>query len=614
MDIENSSDVSNGSRGRRLTTVVATDICGYSALSEQNDSQAIYTVDTVYALFEKAVHTHHGRIFKRIADGFLAEFPNAESALHAAMEYTRSVKKAASSAPPPIAGIGVRTGIHVGDVTDREDGDILGHGVNVAVRLQEQAQKNGTLASQNIIDLFGENFPYDKSRRGSLLLKNISKPLVVFDVFDVSTTAFTIFIQKLKLSLKKPIRLGITPMVGLSLIWLGNTVINSKALNTRIEKVQSTFFTNPAISAYENDLNASYMYRILQDLAESKQPSDQAVFALIEKGNVTAAVAALEEALETLPHDDPHYVATLHQIGALTYQREPKQAIAVYEKLVGLAPHDVAAITRLGRSYDVIGNVCKARRQYESALSFTPKNTDQFVKLELDRAFNFIMGGDAQKSLDVLEPYVADLRSRKVDPLWSLFQTEYGIALERAGETKLSNAVLSAAIHLQEQLKDDSNLSRSYNILGFLAVRNAQESPELSDLFYREAIGHFFKQLEIDNRIGRMHTLPGAHYFIAEVYQATADINSAEIHFTQGLELAEKHNVANFQFLNLLGLATIEDERSNRAETCELVANAQLVYDDSVDSGIGPKTKAKIAKLDCGFIFKPQPSLTACDD
>jgi len=560
------------------------------------------------------VELHHGRVFKRIADGFLAEFPSAETAVAAAIEYTKKVRDKKFKVLEGFPQASVRTGIHVGDITVRADGDLLGHGVNVAVRLQEQAQKNGILASRNIIDLLGQELHLSKTKRGTLQLKNIRKPIEAFDILDFPTTKLNLFKHKLKVVLGKPFRAGAIPLLILSILWTGNIVVKSNLKDARLKRIQAAFFSDPGVSAYDNELNASYLHRVLQDLSESKQSSDQTVFSLIETGDIDGAVTKLESSLEGIDGNDPKLLATLHQIGALTYQRSPQKAREVYKQIVAVSPNDVAAITRLGRSYDVLGNVCNAREQYKMALKLTPKGTDQFLKLELDRSFNYIMGGDADESLSVLEPYVDDFRRRTPDALWSLFQTEYGISLERAGKTELSNAVLSAAIHTQEIISDHSNLSRSYNILGFLAVRRAQENPDLEDFYYREAAGYFSKQLEIDKRIGRLHTLPGAHYFLGEVHYNTGDIKEAQTHFEKGLSLAEKYSVVNFQFLNLLGSATIEDKQGRHEKACELVGRAQNIYDDEVDSGVGPKTRKKIETLGCGFIYKPQPNLTRCSN
>ncbi|HBK91255.1 MAG TPA: hypothetical protein DDZ68_06255, partial [Parvularcula sp.] len=48
---------------RRLTTVVAADVCGYSRLAEIDDDAAIRTVKLVRAAFEQVVTRRRGRLF-----------------------------------------------------------------------------------------------------------------------------------------------------------------------------------------------------------------------------------------------------------------------------------------------------------------------------------------------------------------------------------------------------------------------------------------------------------------------------------------------------------------------------------------------------------------------
>ena len=287
---------------RRLTTVVATDICGYSALSERNDSLAVTSVDRIYTLFETHVVAQGGRVFKRIADGFLAEFPSTHSAVTAVLDFTRAVKDSRTVQNTAA----VRTGIHVGDVIDRDDGDLLGHGVNVAVRLQEHARINGILASQNVVDLLGSHITCERVKRGPVTLKNISKPIIAFDISDVPTSPIGRLTYRAKHMFRRPLRLGAAPVVALSLIWAGNVAVRSNLLEARLADIQERVFSDPSVSQYDNQLNAAYVGRVLVDLAESKNPSDQAVLALIETGDVEGAVASLEKSLSDIPKTDPH--------------------------------------------------------------------------------------------------------------------------------------------------------------------------------------------------------------------------------------------------------------------------------------------------------------------
>lgn len=165
---------------RRLTTVVAADICGYSRLAEIDDDAAIRTVNFVRAAFERVVARRRGRLFHAAGDGFLAEFPSAGDGVLAALEFVADMK-ARDKLSPINPGAQVRAGVHAGDVIEQPDGDLLGHGVNIAARLQAEAEPNGVLVSLAAVNLVRDSVGAQFSRRGPLALRNIDEPVVAFD-------------------------------------------------------------------------------------------------------------------------------------------------------------------------------------------------------------------------------------------------------------------------------------------------------------------------------------------------------------------------------------------------------------------------------------------------
>lgn len=120
---------------RRLSTIVAIDIAGYSARAEADEPRAVADVLNLAERIGSTVRTHGGRIFNTAGDGFMLEFPSVTGALAAAEDL------AAHGEPP------IRIGIHVDEVSVRPGGDLLGHGVNVAARLQALAPPGGIILS-----------------------------------------------------------------------------------------------------------------------------------------------------------------------------------------------------------------------------------------------------------------------------------------------------------------------------------------------------------------------------------------------------------------------------------------------------------------------------------
>ena len=78
---------------------------------------------------------HHGRIVKRTGDGSVIEFRSVVDAVRCAIEVQNGmVERNAGVAPDK--RIEFRIGIHLGDVVEESDGDLMGDGVNIAARLE----------------------------------------------------------------------------------------------------------------------------------------------------------------------------------------------------------------------------------------------------------------------------------------------------------------------------------------------------------------------------------------------------------------------------------------------------------------------------------------------
>jgi len=124
---------------RKLTTIMAVDVAGYSLAVETDESAAAEAVGRLRAAIEAIVAPLAGRIFSSAGDGFMIELPTASAGVAATLNLL-----AAPEAPP------VRIGLHLGEVIVADNGDLLGHGVNVAARLQQMAEPGTALVSQAV--------------------------------------------------------------------------------------------------------------------------------------------------------------------------------------------------------------------------------------------------------------------------------------------------------------------------------------------------------------------------------------------------------------------------------------------------------------------------------
>jgi TolB-like protein len=154
---------------KKLAAIVAIDVAGYSALSERDQDRAAAIVAELRACAERACQAHGGRIFSTAGDGAMLEFASASDALAAAIalcEYEH--------------GAPIRLGVHLGEVNVAADGDLLGHGVNVAARLQAAAEPGAALVSQLVRDTADSALAERLTARGRIKLDKMRALMNVF--------------------------------------------------------------------------------------------------------------------------------------------------------------------------------------------------------------------------------------------------------------------------------------------------------------------------------------------------------------------------------------------------------------------------------------------------
>ena len=120
----------------KLAAILVADVVGYSRLASADEERTLARLRALLGdLIEPAIAVHRGRIVKRTGDGFLAEFRSVVDAARSAIEtQTGMLDRNAGLAPE--RRIELRIGIHLGDVVEEADGDLMGDGVNIAARLE----------------------------------------------------------------------------------------------------------------------------------------------------------------------------------------------------------------------------------------------------------------------------------------------------------------------------------------------------------------------------------------------------------------------------------------------------------------------------------------------
>jgi adenylate cyclase len=167
---------------RRLAAILAADIAGYSRLMGADE------VGTLAALkahrreiVDPAIARHHGRIVKTTGDGMLVEFASAVDAVTCAVAVQEKMAEQTTEG----ASIRFRVGINIGDIIIDGD-DILGDGVNIAARIENECEPGGVYLSGDAFRQVRGKTSLAFDDLGERSLKNIDQPVRLYAVRSAS--------------------------------------------------------------------------------------------------------------------------------------------------------------------------------------------------------------------------------------------------------------------------------------------------------------------------------------------------------------------------------------------------------------------------------------------
>ncbi len=166
---------------RRLTTILAADVVGYSRLMSADEAGTYARLKAHRKeLLEPKTAEYHGRVVKLTGDGTLMEFGSVVDALLFSVDVQRAMAER-DAAIPEEHRIRYRVGINIGDIIVDGD-DIYGDGVNVAARLEAIAEPGGICVSRNVFNQAKNKVEFDFEDLGERQMKNIPEPVRVFRV------------------------------------------------------------------------------------------------------------------------------------------------------------------------------------------------------------------------------------------------------------------------------------------------------------------------------------------------------------------------------------------------------------------------------------------------
>src|ERR1700719_1081782 len=167
---------------RKLAAILVADVVGYSRLAGADEDRILARLRGLRSdLIDPAIAAHHGRIVKRTGDGSLIEFRSVVDAVRCAIEVQTGMVERNAGLPPE-RRIEFRIGVHLGDVVEEADGDLMGDGVNIAARLEGIAKPGAVCLSEDAYRQVRGRVDLPVSDLGQTELKNIERPIRVYSL------------------------------------------------------------------------------------------------------------------------------------------------------------------------------------------------------------------------------------------------------------------------------------------------------------------------------------------------------------------------------------------------------------------------------------------------
>src|SRR4051794_2001789 len=134
---------------RKLAAILVADVVGFSRLTGTDEDRTLARLRALRSdLIDPTIAVHRGRVVKRTGDGAVVEFRSVIDAVRCALEVQGGMVERNVGLPPE-RRIEFRIGIHLGDVVEESDGDLMGDGVNIAARLEGICEVGGVCVSDD---------------------------------------------------------------------------------------------------------------------------------------------------------------------------------------------------------------------------------------------------------------------------------------------------------------------------------------------------------------------------------------------------------------------------------------------------------------------------------
>jgi class 3 adenylate cyclase len=165
---------------RTLAAIVFTDVVSFSAHMGRDEVKTLSLINRDFAEMRRLCESRGGAVLKTTGDGLLCYFASAVEAVACALDMQKHFSVLGKTLPPGEA-LQHRIGIHLGDVLV-QDQDVMGDGVNIASRLQAEAEPGGICISQTVYDVVKNKIELKATYLGARDLKNIAQAVPVYSL------------------------------------------------------------------------------------------------------------------------------------------------------------------------------------------------------------------------------------------------------------------------------------------------------------------------------------------------------------------------------------------------------------------------------------------------
>src|SRR5471030_788957 len=167
---------------RKLAAILVSDVVGYSRLAGADEDRILARLRALRSdLIDPTIAVHNGRVVKRTGDGSIVEFRSAVDAVRCAIEVQNAMIERNAGVPEDRC-IVFRIGIHIGDVVEESDGDLMGDGVNIAARLEGVAKPGAICLSEDAYRQVSGRLDMQVTDLGPTQLKNIERSIRVYSL------------------------------------------------------------------------------------------------------------------------------------------------------------------------------------------------------------------------------------------------------------------------------------------------------------------------------------------------------------------------------------------------------------------------------------------------